>query len=158
MLIRYNIQHAFYPGSDKTLNALTLQILVDTLVRLNVAYLRECKYHSHPVPLLYESGVVYDRTVVWEPIPALYTRRHGDCKSLTGAWIAQAYMRGISANPVFRFVDNADGSTDYHILVALSNGTFEDPSKVLGMGQDEVAKYYGAGSYGMESIARRRRG
>lgn len=148
MLIRFNLPHVFYPGSDKVLNALTLRCLMDGLIKINRVYLIEMKRHGHAVPLLYQSGVVYDRTVWWEPIPALYSRNYGDCKSLTAAWIAEQSLRGVAANPVFRFVDNEDGTTDYHILVALGKGTFADPSKVLGMGANEVARFYAPGAYG----------
>ena len=147
MLIRYNLSHVFYPGSDKVLNSLTLRILMDALVKMNRVYLVECKRHGHAVPLLYQSGVVYDRTNWWEPIHALYGRGFGDCKSLTGAWIAQQSLLGVQSRPTFRWVENEDGTVDYHILVQLANGRFEDPSKVLGMGKDEVAKFYGPKSY-----------
>lgn len=152
MLISYNIHQAFYPGSDKLLNARTLRIMMDALVGMNRVFLEEAPRLGLAVPLnfrkpLYQSGVVYDRTTWWEPIPALYKRGYGDCKSLTAAWVAQAQSKRIRCRPVFRFVDNDDGSIDYHILVELANGTFEDPSKVLGMGADEVAKFYGPRSY-----------
>lgn len=154
MLISYNILQAFYPGSDKLLNARTLRILMDSLVSMNRVFLEEsARLGPTAVPLnfrkpLYQSGVIYDRTTWWEPIPALYKRGYGDCKSLSAAWIAQAqFYKRLRCRPVFRFVDNDDGSTDYHILVELANGTFEDPSKVLGMGAVEVAKFYGPGSY-----------
>lgn len=151
MLISYNMSHAFYPGSDKLVNARTLRASMDYMVTLNRIFLEELNRRG-AVPLkyrdLYQSGIVYDRTVWWEPIPALVTRGYGDCKSLSAAWIAQAQLfRRQASRPVFRFVDNPDGSTDYHILVELPGGTFEDPSKVLGMGADEVAKFYGPGSY-----------
>ena len=148
MLISYNLPHVFYPGSDKLLNARTLRASMDYMVTMNRIFLEESKRLRHAVPTLYSSGVVYDRTTWWEPIPALYQRGYGDCKSLSAAWIAQArFLKGIHTRPVFRCVDNADGTTDYHILVELPNGTFEDPSKVLGMGADEVAKFYGPKSY-----------
>jgi hypothetical protein len=143
--------HVFYPGSNKLLNARTLRASMDYLTTLNRIFLEEVS-RSGAVPLkwrdLYKSGIVYDRTVWWEPIPALVQRGYVDCKSLSAAWIAQAhFFRQQPCRPVFRFVDNDDGSTDYHILVELPNGTFEDPSKVLGMGADEVAKFYGPKSY-----------
>lgn len=151
MLISYSMVHVFHPGSNKLLNARTLRASMDYMITVNRIFLEECS-RSGAVPLkwrnLYQSGIVYDRTVWWEPIPALIRRGYGDCKSLSAAWIAQAqFFRRQPCRPVFRFVDNADGSTDYHILVELQDGTFEDPSKVLGMGADEVAKFYGPKSY-----------
>lgn len=148
MLISYSLPHVFYPGSDKLLNARTLRIMMDAMISMNRVFLEEAVRLSLAAPLLYKSGVVYDRTSWWEPIPALYKRGYGDCKSLTAAWIAQAqFFKRIPSRPVFRFVDNPDGTIDYHILVELRNGAFEDPSKVLGMGADEVAKFYGPSSY-----------
>jgi hypothetical protein len=151
VLIQYHLPHVFYPGSNKLLNARTLRLSMDYMVAMNRVFLEELS-RSGAVPLkykeLYKSGIVYDRTVWWEPIPALLLRGYGDCKSLTAAWVAQArFFKRMPCRPVFRFVDNADGSTDYHILVELANGQFEDPSKVLGMGADEVAKFYGPTSY-----------
>lgn len=151
MLIPYSMPHVFYRGSNKLLNARTLRLSMEYLTGCNRVFLEEIS-RLGAVPLkyrsLYQSGIVYDRTVEWEPIPALSLRGYGDCKSLTAAWVAQArFFKRVACRPVFRFVDNADGSTDYHILVELANGTFEDPSKVLGMGADEVAKFYGPGSY-----------
>jgi len=147
MLIQYNISHAFFPGSDKTLNARTLRVLMRNLIELNLVYLEEAPRLGHAVPPLYASGVVYDRTVWWEPIDALYKRQYGDCKSLSAAWIAQQMMRGIRCQDVHRWVENDDGSTDYHILVHLGGGRFEDPSKRLGMGEVEVAKFFGPKSW-----------
>lgn len=145
MLIRYNLPHVFYPGSDKTENALVLRALVDVLVRLNLIYLHSEKRRGGTVPPLYRSGVRYDRTLWWEPIPALYARQYGDCKSLSAAYIAEKLTQGIQAIPTFRWVENLDGSVDYHILVQIGNG-FEDPSKVLGMGADENRRFYGNAS------------
>lgn len=147
MLIKYNLPHVYYPGADKVLNGTTLRVLVDTLVRLNLAYLASEKSHGRTVPLLYQSGVYYDRTLWWEPIPALYQRGYGDCKSLSAALIAERWFNQRQKTiPTFRWVENVDGSVDYHILVQVGNG-FEDPSKVLGMGADENRRFYGAGSY-----------
>lgn len=117
-------------------NACALRVLLDCLIGLNLAYLR-----FHKCKPLYQAGVRYDRTQVWECIPALYRRSYGDCKSLAAALIAQYRFHGIQAEPVFRWINNQDGGTDYHILVQTQSG-FEDPSKVLGMGKDECAKFY----------------
>lgn len=130
------------------MNARTLKVLIRNLIELNLIYLDEAPRLGHAVPPLYASGVVYDRTSWWEPIPALYSRGFGDCKSLTAAWIAQQRKRGVQCTDVHRWVENADGGTDYHILVYLGGSTFEDPSKRLGMGDVEVAKFFGPRSWG----------
>ena len=117
-----------------------LRILLDTLIFINLAYLE-----NHAVPSLYDSGVVYGRTTLWEPIPALYARGYGDCKSLSAALIAEYRRKGIDCSPVFRWIRRPNdgyrkGETDYHILVQTARG-FEDPSKVLGMGRNENAHF-----------------
>lgn len=139
MQIVINLPHVFNPDSPSGENAAVLRALLDCLIDINLAYLR---YHS--VPGLYGSGVVYGRTKIWEPIPALYARGYGDCKSLTAALIAEYETQGIQAAPVFRWTINSHGIPDFHILVQTAKG-FEDPSKRLGMGQDEFAPFYQKG-------------
>lgn len=136
MLISFNMPFVFYPGASQEDNAIVLRTSLEYLIRLNQIYLR-----NHTVPGLYRSGVVYGRTTTWDSIPALYSKRYGDCKSLSAALIAQYRKNGVQAKPVFRFVTNKDGSTDFHILVQTKTG-FEDPSKALGMGADEN-KWFG---------------
>lgn len=135
MDITFNIPHAFYPGSSHDENADALRILLDGLIRLNLAYLRH-----HSVPALYRSGVVYGRTEIWDTLPALYARRFGDCKSLSAALIAEYRMAGRKdVFPCFRFIERPGGGLDYHILVQVGNA-FEDPSRILGMGSNENRK------------------
>lgn len=132
-LFVYDLPKAFIVGSDPTVNALTLRALLECLIAIDLAFIR-----NHAASPLYDAGVVYGRTTEWDAIPMLYHRRYGDCKSLTAALVAQYRASGIDAEPVFRFRTHSTGRTDYHILVQTANG-FEDPSKVLGMGQDENA-------------------
>ena len=44
---------------------------------------------------------------------------------------------GLRVRPVFRWIQNAAGDRDYHILLMDERGRCEDPSKVLGMGRDD---------------------
>jgi hypothetical protein len=141
MLIAFNCGHVFRPDASKVDNALALRALLDCLVDLNVAYLKH-----HPALGLYQSGVFYKRTLEWEPIPALYERGYGDCKSLATALIAQYRLQGIAAEPVFRFMPpfnagKVDEYTLFHILIQTDAG-FEDPSKDLGMGWKELEPFY----------------
>jgi len=53
--------------------------------------------------------------------------------------IAEYTLRGIPAKPVFRWNPRGD-SKDFHILVQTYSG-FEDPSRHLGMGKNEVEQY-----------------
>ncbi len=141
MEIIFNFPHVFSPDSDPVENAYVLKASLDYLVRVNLIFLR-----NHVCPALYRSGVVYGRTIKWEPIPALFApkergRAYGDCKSLSAALIAEYYMQGKESKPVFRFVRNAKGGLDFHILVETIHGV-EDPSKVLGMGKNENERFY----------------
>lgn len=163
MIIPVNLPHVFYPGASKVDNALALRALLDLLVNLNLAYIR-----FHKPPRLYESGVKYGRTRIWEPIPALYLpnkhreslltpfwvpigdsggEQKGDCKSLATARIAELQAQGIECKPVFRFAKRPDesGALDFHILVQVdrkvSKTGWEDPSRILGMGKEEVQRF-----------------
>lgn len=138
-LATFKLPHVFKPGANPIDNAYTLRALLDGLTEINRAYL---DYHPN-TPALYQSGVRYGRTQLWEPIPALYGRRLGDCKSLSAALIAEKNRNGEAAKPVFRFRERRDKTgTDYHILVMTDEG-WKDPSKVLGMGRDENAWFRG---------------
>lgn len=134
MQIEFNLPHVFNPGSNPEENAYALMALLDCLTRLNQAYLMH-----NVAPTLYGSGVVYGRTKIWETIPAVMARGYGDCKSLTAWRIAELRAAGVDCNPVFRWNPRKSNPDvlDFHILVQRMDGVFEDPSKVLGMGQNE---------------------
>lgn len=132
---------AFQERSTALENAEALHALLRCLTAINVEY---HKNRIGQVSRLYDSGVIYKRTVVWDSIPALYARRYGDCKSLTCALVAEYTIMGIFAKPVFRFLPRDMSPTQgevFHILVQTPNG-FEDPSKVLGMNRNENS-YFG---------------
>lgn len=132
MIIRFDLPHVYRPGANPRENAYALRALMGALINLDYLYLR-----MHPnTPELYRSGVTYGRTQTWDTIPALYGKKYGDCKSLTAALIAERRMHGIPASPVFRFAQNWTGGEDYHILVMNQDGSCEDPSKRLGMGNE----------------------
>ena len=137
MQICYDIPQCFAPGSIPAENAESLRVLLDSLVSINLVFLR-----FHRVRPLYQAGVVYDRTTVWDSIPALYARGYGDCKSLSAARVAELRFQGIDAKPVFRWAKNGQGGLDYHILVQ-KVGSWEDPSKVLGMLDNECEPHEG---------------
>jgi hypothetical protein len=138
MQITINLPHVFSPGSTPVENAPVLQALLEALIAINRDFLKRRPW----CPRLYDTSVYYARTYWWEPIPALYLRGFGDCKSLAAALIAEYRNAGIPAKPVFRWSENPQtGSRDFHILVQTANG-FEDPSKVKGMGAIEVSRYY----------------
>lgn len=139
MVIPFDLTHVFNGRASDLDNSFVLRSLLDCLIDINVAYIKRYK-----VPPLYRSGVRYGRTKRWYPIPGLYARGVGDCKSLTAALVAEYLSQGIQAEPVFRWARNRRGGTDFHILVKVpkANGyerkVFEDPSRRLGMGRDEL--------------------
>jgi len=142
----FSLPSFFNTLSSQTDDDKALRILLDALTEINTVYL---EFHPN-TPSLYPRGaqpvytggpVFYARTQIWDPIPALYRRGYGDCKSLSAALIADYRRKHIEAYPVFRWVRTTDpnrkGETNYHILVQTAKG-FEDPSKVLGMGRNAL--------------------
>jgi hypothetical protein len=127
--IVFSVVDAFDTRSTAKQNAIALEALLRCLVELNLLWLQ-----NYPLtPTLYDSGVFYARTVIWDTIPALYARGFGDCKSLTAARIAELLFHyQVQTVPVFRFDTQPDG-TMFHILVMMLDGLNEDPSKILGM-------------------------
>lgn len=140
MEITFNLPHVFNPKASSVDNAYALRALLDCLIQINTAFLQ-----SHSVRGLYESGVRYGRTKIWESIPALYQRGYGDCKSLSCAKIAELRLAGVACEPVFRWVKPdgpaVPGPTDFHILVQ-TRSKYLDPSKRLGMGKNENARFH----------------
>lgn len=134
-VVTWDLPEMFYPGSTAEENAFVLRALLDALTSIDTQYAV-----TRDISALYNSGVIYRRTSVWDSTPALYAKKYGDCKSLTAALIAQYRKRGLFASPVFRFDESRTkpGTLDFHILVLRGDGKFEDPSKVLGMGRVEV--------------------
>lgn len=141
-LVVWHLPHVFVRKGNKDSNAYALNCLLECLIELNLSYLKYGGNYS--IPTLYDSSVYYKRTQIWDTIPALYKLGYGDCKSLSAALIAQYRWQGIECAPVFRFVERADGteSLDFHILVQTATG-FEDPSKIKGMGANEVEPIHG---------------
>lgn len=135
MRIPFDVGFVYHPHASDECNAMVLGILLEALIACNIVYLRLADAHKARIPSLYDANVTYGRTKVWDSIPDLYQRHHGDCKSLTAARIAELRHAGQDARPVFRFAPNPQsGGRDFHILVQRGK-SFEDPSKTLGMEQ-----------------------
>ena len=66
MRFTFDHPHVFHPESDRRENARVLELNLEYLIAVNRLYRR-----FHSVPVLYQSGVRYERTVVWDSIPAL---------------------------------------------------------------------------------------
>jgi hypothetical protein len=146
--VRFQFPHAFAPDSDLGANAEVLgPALMECLCDLDLAFLTHAWKSGTPAVPLYQSPVTYDRTLVWDTVPALYRRGYGDCKSLSAARVAEYRLGGQEARPFFRFVppDQSDtGQFCYHILVLGPYG-WEDPSKHKGMGASEWAYFTASG-------------
>lgn len=142
-LLPFNLSHVFQPDTPSAENAEALRVLLECMVGLNMSYLKR-----HTTRPIYQAGVRYGRTKEWEPIPSILARRTGDCKSLAPWLIAQYRLAGIQAEPAFRFYKNPQTAyPDFHILVELppvkagAPSTYEDPSRILGMGRNENARF-----------------
>lgn len=138
-VIVFTVVNAFDRRSLATKNALALDALMTCLIELDSLYLKLRAQKGIETPFLYDTPVYYERTIVWDTIPALYRRGFGDCKSLAACRVAELRRIGIPCEAVFRFDGNVH-MTMFHILVMHEDGTFEDPSKVKGMiGPQELA-------------------
>jgi hypothetical protein len=69
-------------------------------------------------------------------IPALYKRGKGDCNELVPVRIAELWRAGVAASPYLTKQARPGGGYTYHALVQYPDGSSEDPSLILGMGQD----------------------
>lgn len=133
------ITSAFRQGTPRAESHAYLQILLDSLVALNVTYLR----HHPQAPGLYDSGVRYQREPrgyeQWMTIPMVLKQRHADCEDLAAyrcAWLIERC--GIRAWPCFHWRRvPSQRAIVYHIVVCRPDGVVEDVSRVLGMGWGE---------------------
>jgi len=136
--VTWHLPSVFNAGSVPVDNAEAIQALLECLTDLNTQYLQYSYENGIYVPPLYQSGVVYDRTEVWDSVPALYALAYGDCKSLACALAAQYRFSGRDCKVVFRYMPHKSGPlhVTYHILCLTEDG-WEDPSKACGMRDDE---------------------
>jgi hypothetical protein len=116
-------------------SVLSMLFLLDALVAMDRLWLQ-----TYPeAPNLYESGVryVYKDNVeapAWQDIPATLAKGYGDCKDFAAWRVAELLERvGVAARPYVQW-RMVDGAYRLHALVQLPDGTLEDPSKQLGMG------------------------
>lgn len=116
-----------------------IEAALECLVRLDQMYLR-----VHPeTPPLYQTGVRYLRDAdgatqetppaeLWLTIPDCIRAGGADCKVLSAWRCAELREAGEHA----RCVLSHRGSL-WHVRVVRSDGTIEDPSRLLGMGSDQ---------------------
>lgn len=117
--------------SDALASKQALMILLETLTRINQAYLA-----NHPdTPPLYQSGLVYQPefgTEEWQDIPTTFERGYGDCEDLAAHISAEFRNSGIDSKPYLR-MQMHNNAFRIHALAQLPNGDIEDPSLKLGM-------------------------
>jgi hypothetical protein len=110
---------------------------------LHALYLIDCLYlQLHPeAPKIYEAGVHYEEEPPgredWQDIPTSVRRKNGDCEDLASWRAAELCVRqGIRAYPTFIWKVRPSGAYLYHIQTTYPDGSVEDPSRRLGMGQN----------------------
>lgn len=115
-------------------SARAVGFFLEALVQSNMDELQ-----SNPhLPDLYSSGVRYTRERdginKWQGILETYALKQADCEDLAAARVAFLRRAGEKrARCDVKFV--REGL--WHVRVIRADGTVEDPSKVLGMGQPE---------------------
>jgi hypothetical protein len=141
--VQYGLPSVFHRGSNPLENDRALRILLDTLESLDLVQ----RKIQPSLSFLYQSGVTYARTEIWDTTSALYERGFGDCKSLSTSLCAERAAQGQKCKTVFRFMPHQTGdiAVTYHILILSAQG-WECPSKVLGMGADENSYFKLTGS------------
>lgn len=109
----------------------------EMLYRVNVDEMMA--YGPAEIPPLYQTGVYYRSPNtkcgdVWQDARRVLERGYADCKSLAAYRAAEltVYHR-IPAKPFVRRRWLEDGFALYHVVVVLFDGSFEDPSALLGM-------------------------
>ena len=125
---------ALFRGEGTEESRRVLQIMLRNLMEIDEVHLL---YHPE-TPGLYESGVRYMEEPPgqedWYDIPTVLKLGYADCEDLACWRAAELRVRaGVAAMPVFKAFRRPNGSMLYHIVVALPDGSEEDPSRLLGM-------------------------
>jgi hypothetical protein len=91
-----------------------------------------------------ETGLMIVRMLkgieIFLDIPGLYRRGKGDCNELVPVRVAELWRAGIAASPyLVKGEPNSHGGVSYHAVVLWPDGSMEDPSLILGMGNNDRA-------------------
>lgn len=140
---------------DQARSQYSLLWLMEALVRINQSHIRQFRGLAKqgkvpaPYPPLYRSGVHYEPeagTEEWLDIPTVldvpggtFPGPWGDCEDLAcwrAAELREDPHHPIKAKPFAKWRKKADGAYAYHALTLLPTGKLEDPSLVLGMGNE----------------------
>jgi hypothetical protein len=119
-----------------SLGAHALDAALEGLVQASSLDLQEGGVHGG-FPSLYESGVRYERehgTERWLTPSSVLACGVGDCEDLAAWRAAECRVSGEDPYAVARVMRS--GPRTWHAVVQHGDGTYEDPSRVLGMGYD----------------------
>jgi hypothetical protein len=133
----------FSPFEDEWDAERALYKALEFLAAANIAYL-----HANPgTPRLYQLPIRYIRDPLgveyWQGIPKIIENGGADCKSLAAARVAELRCRdgedGSQGKGLgrFRLEPHPKGRDTiiYHVDVVRGDGSIEDPSAILGMGE-----------------------
>ena len=102
---------------------------------LGLAAVSRVQMASHDFPLLYESGIRYQREPAgrenWQTAAETLARGFADCEDLAAYRLAELHRQGEEQATIDVKQVNPDLM---HIRVRRADGTLEDPSRILGMG------------------------
>lgn len=110
-------------------SAATLTAALQGLTALDYVLLGRGSY-----PQLYRSGVRYQRERLggpedWQNVAEIFRRGTADCEDLAAARAAELRRLGVPARAVVIRV----GPRQFHAVVDRGDGSYEDPSRRLGM-------------------------
>jgi hypothetical protein len=115
----------------------TLRLMLGALTVIDMQILR-----AYPgLPNLYQGGCYYEVEPAgredWQDVITNFRRKSADCEDLACHRAAELQVRsGVNAWPRFTRRKRSNGSHLYHIQTRYPDGSIEDPSRVLGMGQN----------------------
>ena len=120
--------------------------MMEGLCRVNQDQLTLQRKLGKPVPLLYGSGIVYQRedgTEDWQDVYTTIEKGWGDCEDLACFRVAELReVFGRKASPFVTYRRGPEGEFHYHALVVCRSpdGTWrlEDPSRKMGMGFEDL--------------------
>jgi len=121
------------------LGAAALDAALEGLVLLGVAEMNAYHTQGDPFPPLYESGVVYERehgTERWLTPSQVLGLGRADCEDLASYRAAEMRTSGEDPGAMARVIRS--GPRTWHAIVERSDGSIEDPSRVLGMGAESI--------------------
>ena len=114
-------------------------VLLEALTRINLLTRRWCAATGAPLPLLYNSGVRYQRENYalreenWLDVLELYRLGFGDCEDLACARASELQEMGEAATAQAVAKRRRNGTRLLHVIVKRADGSTEDPSRRLGM-------------------------